>query len=97
MFLRTDTHWTPAGAEVVAHQLAQAIADKTPLSGQPQRFVTQTQETVKHQGDLRRFLPLDPLFENLMPAPEPCKNARPTPPGNRPAPQTTCSPTTKCP
>ncbi|AZC16464.1 alginate O-acetyltransferase [Pseudomonas sp. CMR5c] len=71
VFLRTDTHWTPAGAEVVAHQLAQAIAAKTPLSGQPQRFVTQTQETVKHKGDLRRFLPLDPLFENLMPAQEP--------------------------
>ena len=59
VFLRTDTHWTPAGAEVVARQLAQAIAAKTPLSGQPQRFVTETQETVKHQGDLRRFLPLD--------------------------------------
>ncbi|MCL9653354.1 alginate O-acetyltransferase [Pseudomonas protegens] len=71
VFLRTDTHWTPAGAEVVARQLAQAIAAKTPLSGQPQRFVTETQETVKHQGDLRRFLPLDPLFENLMPAEEP--------------------------
>ena len=71
VFLRTDTHWTPAGAEIVARQLALTIAAKTPLSGQPQRFVTETEETVEHKGDLRRFLPLDPLFENLMPAEEP--------------------------
>ncbi|WP_411836094.1 alginate O-acetyltransferase [Pseudomonas chlororaphis subsp. aurantiaca] len=71
VFLRTDTHWTPAGAEVAANQLAKAIADKAPLMGQPQRFVTEAEQTVVHKGDLRLFLPLDPLFENLMPAKEP--------------------------
>ncbi|AZE03206.1 alginate O-acetyltransferase [Pseudomonas chlororaphis] len=71
VFLRTDTHWTPAGAEVAANQLAKAIADKVPLMGQPQRFVTEAEQTVVHKGDLRLFLPLDPLFENLMPAKEP--------------------------
>ncbi|MEK1909547.1 MAG: alginate O-acetyltransferase [Pseudomonas chlororaphis] len=71
VFLRTDTHWTPAGAEIAANQLAKAIADKAPLMGQPQRFVTEAEQTVVHKGDLRLFLPLDPLFENLMPAKEP--------------------------
>ena len=71
VFLRTDTHWTPEGAQIAAEQLARTIAEKTPLSGQPQQFVTQTRENVSHKGDLRLFLPLDPLFENLMPATEP--------------------------
>ena len=71
VFLRTDTHWTPSGAEIAAKQLAKAIAEKAPLSGQPQRFVTEAEQTVEHKGDLRLFLPLDPLFENLMPAQEP--------------------------
>lgn len=71
VFLRTDTHWTPSGAEIAARQLAKAIAEKAPLSGQPQRFVTEAEQTVEHKGDLRLFLPLDPLFENLMPAQEP--------------------------
>ncbi|MGE1173917.1 alginate O-acetyltransferase [Pseudomonas sp. BW7P1] len=71
VFLRTDTHWTPEGAEIAANTLAKTIADTFPLSGEPQRFVTTPAEKVTHKGDLRLFLPLDPLFENLMPAKEP--------------------------
>jgi alginate O-acetyltransferase complex protein AlgJ len=71
VFLRTDTHWTPQGAEIAANQLARTIADKYPLSGEPQRFVTEPAQTVTHKGDLRLFLPLDPLFENMMPKQEP--------------------------
>ena len=71
VFLRTDTHWTPEGAEIAANTLARTIADKFPLSGELQRFVTTPAEKVTHKGDLRLFLPLDPLFENLMPAKEP--------------------------
>ena len=71
VFLRTDTHWTPEGAQVAAQTLAKTIADKAPLSGEPQNFVTEPAEKVTHKGDLRLFLPLDPLFENLMPAQEP--------------------------
>lgn len=71
VFLRTDTHWTPEGAEIAANTLAKTIADTFPLSGEPQRFVTTPAEKVTHKGDLRLFLPLDPLFENLMPAQEP--------------------------
>ncbi|MBV4487399.1 alginate O-acetyltransferase [Pseudomonas sp. SWRI153] len=71
VFLRTDTHWTPEGAEIAANTLAKTIAEQSPLSGEPQRFVTTPAEQVTHKGDLRLFLPLDPLFENMMPAPEP--------------------------
>jgi alginate O-acetyltransferase complex protein AlgJ len=71
VFLRTDTHWTPEGAQIAAETLAKTIAEKTPLSGEPQRFVTEPAEKVTHKGDLRLFLPLDPLFENLMPKTEP--------------------------
>jgi len=71
VFLRTDTHWTPEGAQVAAETLAKTIQAKFPLSGEPQQFVTKPAEKVTHKGDLRLFLPLDPLFENLMPAQEP--------------------------
>ena len=71
VFLRTDTHWTPEGAQIAAEHLAKAIAERTPLNGEPQRFVTEAAEKIIHKGDLRQFLPLDPLFENLMPAQEP--------------------------
>jgi alginate O-acetyltransferase complex protein AlgJ len=71
VFLRTDTHWTPEGAQIAAEALAKTIAEKAPLSGEPQHFVTEPAEKVTHKGDLRLFLPLDPLFENLMPKTEP--------------------------
>ncbi|WP_028623554.1 alginate O-acetyltransferase [Pseudomonas sp. Ant30-3] len=71
VFLRTDTHWTPDGAQIAAQTLAKTIAEQTPLSGEPQRFVTEQVEEVTHKGDLRLFLPLDPLFENMMPPTEP--------------------------
>jgi len=70
VFLRTDTHWTPMGAEVVAQQLGAAILRQTPLSGEPQTFITQAQESAPYKGDLTSFLPLDPLFSNLLPKPD---------------------------
>lgn len=70
VFLRTDTHWTPMGAEVVAKQLGAVIAQQTPLSGEPEKFVTQAKETAAYKGDLTNFLPLDPLFSNLLPQPD---------------------------
>ncbi|WAJ36623.1 alginate O-acetyltransferase [Pseudomonas sp. GOM7] len=67
VFLRTDTHWTPEGAEVAARTLSEVIRSAVPLRGEPQQFVTETVETRDHQGDLTRFLPLAPLFDSLMP------------------------------
>lgn len=70
MFLRTDTHWTPMGAEVVAQHLGMAIAAQAPLSGEPQQYQTKPVKTEAYKGDLTTFLPLDPLFSNLLPQPD---------------------------
>ena len=70
VFLRTDTHWTPMGAEVVAQQLGQTIARQAPLNAEPQHFVTADQGTSDYKGDLTNFLPLDPLFSHLLPKPD---------------------------
>ncbi|RWU22167.1 alginate O-acetyltransferase [Pseudomonas alkylphenolica] len=70
VFLRTDTHWTPMGAEVVAQHLAEAVNRQDLLSGEPQLFVTEQQAGAPYKGDLTNFLPLDPLFSNLLPPPD---------------------------
>ncbi|MBT8768147.1 alginate O-acetyltransferase [Metapseudomonas boanensis] len=70
VFLRTDTHWTPLGAEVVAGRLGQAVTKAMTLRGAPQHYITQNEGSETYKGDLTRFLPLDPLFEELMPAPD---------------------------
>ncbi|SDG85500.1 alginate O-acetyltransferase complex protein AlgJ [Pseudomonas benzenivorans] len=71
LFLRTDTHWTPLGAEIVARQLGAAVSQSLALGGEPQQFVTEAGEQAPYKGDLTRFLPLDPLFAELLPAPDP--------------------------
>ncbi|MDD0973067.1 alginate O-acetyltransferase [Pseudomonas fontis] len=70
VFLRTDSHWTPMGAEVAAQQLAEAISRQDLLSHTPELFVTDTQPSAPYKGDLTNFLPLDPLFTHLLPAPD---------------------------
>ena len=70
VFLRTDTHWTPMGADVVATHLAEAVARQDLLSGTPQLFVTDAKPAAPYKGDLTNFLPLDPLFSHLLPSPD---------------------------
>ena len=70
VFLRTDTHWTPMGAEIVAQQLGAVISKQVPLNVEPQNFVTEAKSTEPYKGDLTNFLPLDPLFTNLLPKPD---------------------------
>lgn len=70
VFLRTDTHWTPLGAEAVARQLGEAIRGKQLLDSEPQLFVTQVGEEKELEGDLVTFLPFDPLFPELLPPPD---------------------------
>ena len=70
VFLRTDTHWTPMGAEVAAQALAEAVGRQKMLSGEPQAFVTDAGKTAPYKGDLTNFLPLDPLFSDLLPPPD---------------------------
>ncbi|WP_442112275.1 alginate O-acetyltransferase [Pseudomonas sp. NUPR-001] len=70
VFLRTDTHWTPLGAEVAAQHLAEAVSRQNLLSGEPQQFITEQRPGAPYKGDLTNFLPLDPLFSNLLPPPD---------------------------
>ncbi|MFI8479836.1 alginate O-acetyltransferase [Pseudomonas sp. NPDC078700] len=70
VFLRTDTHWTPMGADIAAKRLSAAVAHNFVLPGEPQKYVTSVDKTEPYHGDLTRFIPLDPLFETLMPRPD---------------------------
>lgn len=56
MFLKTDTHWTPAGARVVAHAVAEAV--KSRLELQTQVFTEKPGMVKLHEGDLLKFIPL---------------------------------------
>jgi alginate O-acetyltransferase complex protein AlgJ len=69
MFLRTDTHWTPEGADLTAQQLSNSLTDGT-LEGEPQRYITTPGVAKPYTGDLTRFLPLEPLFGYLLPPPD---------------------------
>lgn len=67
-FLRTDTHWTPAGADAVAVVLASTLAPM--LSASPQSsFTTTDLEERAHHGDLLNFLPLG-ILAPLGPQPD---------------------------
>jgi len=65
-FLRTDTHWTPFGAQLAAQAIA-ASAHADTVNGATRAFLTQTGEKAFHRGDLFNFLPLDPWFGWLLP------------------------------
>ncbi|MFO7529553.1 MAG: alginate O-acetyltransferase [Marinobacter sp.] len=71
VFLRTDTHWSPAGAEVFARHASGFIRHiQDDQSWGEQTFVTSLGEPLRHEGDLLNYLPLDPLFEDLGPSPD---------------------------
>ncbi|HUR41956.1 MAG TPA: alginate O-acetyltransferase [Verrucomicrobiae bacterium] len=63
-YLRTDTHWTPAGARCAAQAVAATLGSprKPPFT-----FYTHTASVETHSGDLLRFLPLEPYFASLLP------------------------------
>lgn len=69
VFLKTDTHWTPFGAEVVAKEIAQVVAEKGLLpSLNSSEYQTSISETISHKGDLLTYIPLGRLQEQLGPA-----------------------------
>ncbi|MDO7903066.1 alginate O-acetyltransferase [Pseudomonas sp. K1(2024)] len=70
VFLRTDTHWTPMGAEVVAQSLGEAVKRQQLLKAEPQAYITEAGKSAPYKGDLTNFLPLDPLFSDLLPHPD---------------------------
>ena len=70
IYLRTDTHWTPAGAEVVAETLAQALTDADLPGLFETEYRTETTGQTLYKGDLLNFLPLGPLQDRLGPPPD---------------------------
>lgn len=67
-FLRTDTHWTPAGARCAAEAVRAAAGPAA--NAAPARYRTRVESTGEFRGDLFRFLPLEPYFSRLLPPPE---------------------------
>lgn len=68
-FLRTDTHWTPHGAAAAAEAVAARVEEIAAfgwLGGTI--YSRQREEVVQHRGDLTRFLPLGPFYDDLGPA-----------------------------
>jgi alginate O-acetyltransferase complex protein AlgJ len=71
VFLRTDTHWSPEGARVVAEAVAEELTPTLARRGIPQTaFHTRAADSVSHRGDLLRFLPLGPFDKLLGPGPD---------------------------
>lgn len=71
VFLRTDTHWSPAGANVFAKHAARFIRDRfNGLEWDQKTFVTSVGEPLQHRGDLLNYIPVDPAFTEYGPAPD---------------------------
>ena len=70
VFLRTDTHWTPFGAEVAAQSLAAYLFAQGRLQPGAERFVTEPGKTLTHKGDQLRVPPLEPYLAALQPPSE---------------------------
>ncbi|RJG09704.1 alginate O-acetyltransferase [Pseudomonas cavernicola] len=70
VFLRTDTHWTPFGAETVANSLAHYLEATGQWQPGVAAFVTEEQGRELYKGDLLSFLPMDPYFLSLQPPAE---------------------------
>ena len=67
LFLRTDTHWSPAGAATVAIASAQYIKAHTKISLNTTSYITEHVSNKKYKGDLLSYLPLSPWFDSLLP------------------------------
>lgn len=71
VFLRTDTHWTPLGAEVAAEALAPALGKLLSQAGSPRaRFVTRHGPRREYRGDLLNFIPMGAFDQRMGPRPD---------------------------
>lgn len=69
-WLRTDTHWTPAGATAAAAAIADAVARADPSARGDETFTTEVVGTEAMYGDLADLLALGPLRERIAPPPD---------------------------
>ncbi|NMY41182.1 alginate O-acetyltransferase [Pseudomonas sp. WS 5013] len=70
VFLRTDTHWTPHGAAVVAQAVAEHLRRSGQWQGGELSYSTQVKGRETHKGDLLSYLPLEPYFAAMQPPAE---------------------------
>jgi alginate O-acetyltransferase complex protein AlgJ len=71
VFLRTDTHWSPQGAEAAAGALAGPVRAELDRRGVPRSsWITVRGEPRERRGDLLAFLPFGPLAAVLGPRPD---------------------------
>lgn len=70
VFLRTDTHWTPYGAAVVAQAVAEYLRRGGQWQGGELSYSTQVKGHETHKGDLLSYLPLEPYFAEMQPPAE---------------------------
>lgn len=69
-WLRTDTHWTPAGAEAAADAVAAALLEVVPDLGGSEPYDRAFVGVEAVEGDLVRLLGLGPLEDALAPDPD---------------------------
>ncbi len=69
-WLRTDTHWAPAGAQAAADAVAAALLEAVPDLGGADAFERAFVGVEAIEGDLVRLLALGPLEDALAPEPD---------------------------
>ena len=58
-FLKTDTHWTTFSADLAAQAIASYARDNALLASiDIDTYETTVTDTIKHSGDLLKFIPL---------------------------------------
>lgn len=68
LFFQSDTHWTPAGADVIAQATAEYCSEKTNLRLADIDYTTEIVGTFALEGDLMSFVPLTPWFSQWGPS-----------------------------
>ena len=66
LFFRTDTHWTPIGAQVAAQAIAPVVAELG-LDLPGAEYAARTQPEVSRAGDLTRYVPGDDRTDQVSP------------------------------
>ena len=66
LFFRTDTHWTPTGAQVAAQAIAPVVTELG-LDLPGAEYAAQTQMEVSRAGDLTRYVPGDVRTDQVSP------------------------------
>lgn len=67
LFLKTDTHWTPYGAETAARAIAESVQHLNIDLGPRQTFERSVASPTSHDGDLRKYVPLGAAIDRLIP------------------------------